>query len=111
MRKKALLMITCAAFMLITGCSSNPLADTTPTTTTNSTTESAPASTEAPAPTETPAPEETTISLGKKGTVGNWEINAKSVSVKQKIKNGTYQYFKPGKGNSFVVISMSAKNK
>lgn len=112
MRKKALLLITCAAFICMTGCASGPSTEPTTTTKTSSTTESASDSTEAPAPTETPAPEEpAALSLGKKGTVGDWEITAKKVSAKQKIKNGKYYYFKPGKGNAFVIIDMSVKNK
>ena len=107
MRKKALLLITCAAFICITGCSSDKLTETLSTVT-----ESTQENTATPAPTETPVPEEpAALSLGKKGTVGNWEINAKKVSAKQKIKNGKYYYFKPSKGNSFVIINMSVKNK
>lgn len=106
MRKKALLLITCAAFICVTGCSSNNLTETL-----SNVAESTPASTATPAPTETPVPEAPTLVLGKKGTVGNWEINAKKVSVKQKINNGKYTYFKPSKGNSFVEITMSVKNK
>lgn len=30
--------------------------------------------------------------------------------MKQKITNGKYQYFKPGKGKSFVILSLSARN-
>lgn len=107
MKKKTLLFAICATFVLTTGCSSsNQLTETL-----SPAAESTSASTEAPAPTETPVPEQPVLSVGKKGSVGDWKVNVKKVSVKQKIQNGTYQYFKPGKGNSFLVISMSVENK
>lgn len=107
MKKKTLLFAICATFVLTTGCSSsNQLTEAL-----SPAAESTSASTEAPAPTETPVPEQPVLSVGKKGSVGDWKVNVKKVSVKQKIQNGTYQYFKPGKGNSFVVISMSVENK
>lgn len=106
MRKITLIMITCATLVLMSGCSSDPLTETL-----SSLSDSTPAVTATSAPTETPAPQDTILSLGKKGTVGNWELNVKKVSVSKKIKNGKYQFFKPGKGKSFVVVSMSAKNK
>lgn len=106
MRKKAYLLILFAALVLTAGCSSEQLTETL-----SNIDKPTPASAETPAPTETPAPEQPVLSLGEKTTIGDWEVNVKSVSVKQKIKNGKYQYFKPGKGNTFLVVSMSSKNK
>ncbi len=107
MKKKALIFVMCATFVLTTGCSSsNQVTDTL-----SPAAQSTPANTEASAPTETPVPEEPVLSLGEKSSVGDWKINVKKASVKQKIKNGSYRYFEPGKGNSFLVISMSTENK
>lgn len=110
MRKKSLILFTCTA-LLLAGCSGNNLSDTmdkasdlikgqqkTPETTATA------------APTGTPGPKETSLALGKKGTVGDWEICVKKASAKTKINNGKYQQFKPGKGKSFVVVSLSVQN-
>lgn len=110
MKKKTLLfaICACATFVLATGCSSsnNQLTEAL-----SPAVESTSASTETPAPTETPVPEPSVLSIGEKSSVGDWNIKVKKVSVKQKIQNGTYQYFKPGKGNSFLVVSLSVENK
>lgn len=117
MKKMILLFTTCTA-LAFTGCGLDSLTDSANTSTTsssslsNSSSDSTTSQTQpTTAPAEsTPEPEETTLALGKKATVGDWKINAKSVSVKKQIPNGKYQYFKPSKGNSFVVVSMSARN-
>lgn len=104
MKKTALATFACAA-LLITGCSANQVKDAV-NTVTNSTTEA----TATPAPTNTPAPKETTVALGKKAKIGDWNVCVKKVSVTQKIQNGKYRYFKPSKGNSYVLFSLSARN-
>lgn len=117
MKKLILLFTTCTA-LAFTGCGLGSQTDTTSSTSSNSLSSSSSDSTTSQtqpttAPAESsPTPEETetTLALGKKATVGDWKINAKSVSVKKQIPNGKYQYFKPSKGNSFVVVSMSARN-
>lgn len=106
MKKKALIFVMCTVFVLTTGCSSDQLTETL-----SPAAQSTPASAETPVPTETPAPEQPVLSVGEKSSVGDWKINVKKASAKQKIKNGSYRYFEPGKGNSFLVISMSAENK
>lgn len=122
MKKLILLFTTCTA-LAFTGCGLDSQTDSTTTSSTssnilsNSSSDSTTSSTDSQtqpttAPAESsPEPEETTLALGKKATIGDWKINAKSASVKNQIPNGKYQYFKPSKGNSFVVISMSVSNK
>lgn len=108
MRKKAYLLILFTALVLTAGCSSEQLTQTL-----SNTDKPTPASADSaatPVPTEPPATEAPVLSLGKKSTVGDWEVNVKSVSVKKKIQNGKYTYFKPGKGNTFLIVSMSSKN-
>lgn len=107
MKRRVLLLTVCTTLLVLTGCSTNQLSETV---TTITDTGSSPTVSEAPAATATPAPEAETLSLGKKTTLGDWKICAKKATVKQKIKNGKYQYYKPGKGKSFVVISLSARN-
>lgn len=116
MKKMILLFTTCTALAL-TGCgmdsqTETPASTTTSSSSSNSSSDSATSQTE---PTATPAesspePEETTLALGKKATIGDWKINAKSVSVKKQIQNGSYRYFQPSKGNTFIVVSLSARN-
>lgn len=119
MKKLIVLFTTCTA-LVFTGCGLGSSTDSTTTTSTtssnilsnsssDSTASQTTQSTTAPAE-SSPEPEETTQALGKKATIGDWKINAKSVSVKKQIPNGKYQYFKPSKGNSFVVVSMSVSN-
>ncbi len=109
MKKTALVLALCTT-LLITGCSSEKVTETlnkaADQVATMTETTSAPVETPAP----TPASTETEMKLGKKGTVGNWDIKVKKAEVKKKIKNGSYRYFDPGKGNRFVVVSLSAKN-
>lgn len=107
MRKKSLLIAICAVFVLTTGCSSssNQLSDTL-----SPATESTPTSTEEAAPTDTPVPEPEVLSLGKKASLGDWDIKVKKASIKKTIKDGSYRYFKPSDGNSFLLVSLSVKN-
>lgn len=116
MKKMILLFTTCTALAL-TGCgmdsqTETPASTTTSSSSSNSSSDSATSQTEPTAtPAEsTPEPEETTLALGKKATIGDWKINAKSVSVKKQIQNGSYRYFQPSKGNTFIVVSLSARN-
>lgn len=120
MKKQALLLFTCTA-LLMTGCAS-----TTPTTGSTSTSDSsisseapaAPATTAASndaaaagaAADSTAAPEAAELKLGKKATIGDWKVCAKKVSSPKKIKNGSYRYFQPSKGNSFIIVDMSVRN-
>ena len=108
MKKKALLLFTCAA-LLMTGCSGSKLADAVNEISDSVSKEQT--TTPAPTPVSTPEPKETKVALGKKGTVGDWKIKVKKASVKTKITNGKYRQYNPGKGKSFVVISLSAENK
>lgn len=107
MKKKVLLLFTCTA-LLMTGCAGSKIADTVDKLSDSISSEQKP--TAAPTPVSTPGPKETKVALGKKGTAGDWKIGVKSVSVKTKINNGKYRQYKPGKGKSFVVVSLSAKN-
>lgn len=110
MRKKSLLLFTCTA-LLLAGCSGNSLSDTVDKVSDPvAETQKTPAATATAAPTSTPGPKETSLSLGKKSTAGDWKICAKKASVKTMINNGSYRQYKPGKGKSFVVISLSARN-
>ena len=107
MKKKALLLFTCTA-LLMTGCAGSNIADTVNNISDSISKEQTP--TAAPTPVATPGPKETKVALGKKGTVGDWKIGVKKASVKTKITNGKYRQYTPGKGKSFVVISLSAQN-
>ena len=112
MKKIALLLATCTA-LAMTGCASNPLSDlVSEETKAPVSTEPAASSSESapPAPENSPTAEETEISLGKKATIGDWKICAKSAAVKNKIKNDNYRYYEPSKGNTFIVISLSVRN-
>lgn len=110
MRKKAILLLTCAVF-LMTGCSANQLSNAVNNAAdTLSKGNDAAMPTNTPAPTSTPGPKETALALGKKATIGDWKVCVKKASVKQKITNGKYRYYNPGKGKSFVVFSLSARN-
>lgn len=119
MKKQALLLLTCTA-LLMTGCAS-----TTPTTDGTSSSDSsvssaAPAATAASnnaadttgdtAAESTAAPEAAELKLGKKTTLGDWNICAKKISSPKQIKNGSISYFQPSKGNSFIVVDMSVRN-
>lgn len=122
MKKQALLLLTCTA-LLMTGCAS-----TTPTTDGTSTSDSsvssaapaAPAATAASndaadktgdtAAESTAAPEAAELKLGKNTTIGDWKVCAKKISSPKQIKNGSYRYFQPSKGNSFIVVDMSVRN-
>lgn len=107
MKKKVLLLFTCTT-LLMAGCAGSKIANTVDKISDSISSEQKP--TAAPTPVSTPGPKETKVALGKKGTAGDWKIGVKSVSVKTKINNGKYRQYKPGKGKSFVVISLSAKN-
>lgn len=107
MRKLALVLA--CTFLCLAGCaseqSSTPVK---PSIENNAGDSNSSAAADTPAPTETPAPE--LLSLGKKATLLDWNICVKKAEVKNKIMTGKYLYFKPKKGNTFVVITMSAKN-
>lgn len=113
MKKTILLFAACTAF-LMAGCSAGDIANTTTETpapqTDAATQDDSQTESAAPDAESTEAPEETVASLGDKITVGNWKICAKKASVQTKIQNGKFQYFKPSKGKTFVVINLSVKN-
>lgn len=105
--RKLVALLSCAA-ILMTGCSSDQLTETLnqAADTVASVTESTPE----PTPTPTPAPVATELELGKKGNIGDWKVCVKKAETKKKIKNGQYRYFEAGKGNKFVIVSMSVSN-
>lgn len=106
MRKNLLLLGTCLT-LLLAGCSSpaKDIAETVKNVTNNSD----PTST--PEPTGTPAPKETKLALGKKGSIGDWDIRVKKAEIRTKIKNGKYRVFEPDKGEKFVSITATVRNK
>lgn len=107
MKKKIITLTVCAA-MALCGCSStDKLTDAM-----KQAAEQAVQTTAAPTPeiTATPAPKQTNVVLGKKGTVGDWEFCVKKAAAKQQIKSGKYMGFKPGKGKTFIVLTMSVRN-
>lgn len=109
MRKLA--FVLACTFLCLAGCGSEPTSDPVKSTIENNAGDnSGSTAAETPAPTETPAPVEEQLSLGKKATIGNWNVCAKKAEVKNKIKSSKYLYFKPKTGNTFVVFTMSAKN-
>ena len=85
MRKNLLLLGTCLT-LLLAGCSSpaKDIAETVKNVTNNSD------PTPTPEPTGTPAPKETKLALGKKGSIGDWDIRVKKAEIRTKIKNGKY---------------------
>lgn len=103
--KKRIAILAAAAVLLVTGCSAEEVAS-------NLVNRSSP--TEAPAteaaPTATPGPKETVLALKETGTIGDWEVCVKKASVKNKITNGKYRYFKPTKGKTYIVFDLSVKN-
>ena len=115
MKKTALLLTTCCALVLA-GCSATEPSTGTPQTTTQSSDsqtshdDSASAAATAAPEESTAAPEETLIALGDKMPLADWTITVKKASVEKKIQNGKYQYFKPGKGNTFIVVNLSVRN-
>ena len=106
MRQNLLLLGTCLT-LLLAGCSSpaKDIAETVKNVTNNSD----PTST--PEPTGTPAPKETKLALGKKGSIGDWDIRVKKAEIRTKIKNGKYRVFEPDKGEKFVTITATVRNK
>lgn len=105
MKKKLILLGTCFT-LLLTGCSSpaKNIAETVKNVTNNAT------PTPVPTPTGTPAPKETKLSIGKKGSIGDWNIRVKKADIKTKIKNGQYRVFEPDKGEKFVSITATVHN-
>lgn len=105
MKRGIVLFMICTS-LIVTGCSAGDVVNQI---SSNS------SATEAPAtqavPTATPGPKETVLAMKETGTVKNWEVCVKNVSVKDKIVDGKRRYFKPGKGKTYVVFSLSAKNK
>ncbi len=109
MRKLALVLA--CTFLCLAGCASEQPSNPVKSSIENNAGDSnSSAAADTPAPTESPAPAAEMLSLGKKATLGDWKICAKKAEVKNKIMTGKYLYFKPKKGNTFVVISMSVKN-
>lgn len=102
--KKRLFLFTICTALLFSGCAAGKLAETVKGVTDSAT------ETPEPTPVATPAPKVKKLALGKKGTVGDWKVCVKKAAVKKKIQNGSYRYFKPGKGNQFVQLTMSVKN-
>lgn len=115
MKKQALLLLTCTV-LAMTGCASTAPTDSNTSTSGSSAASAAPAATaaadtaaESTAAPEA-APEAAELKLGKKTTLGNWNICAKKISSPKQIKNGSYRYFQPSKGNAFIVVDMSIRN-
>ncbi len=109
MRKLAL-VLTCT-FLCLAGCASEQSSTPVNSSIENNAGDSnSSTAAETPAPTETPAPAEEMLALGKKATIGSWNVSVKKAEVKNKIMTSKYLYFKPKTGNTFVVITMSAKN-
>ena len=109
MRKLALVLA--CTFLCLAGCASEQPSNPVKSSIENNAGDSnSSAAGDTPAPTVAPAPVSEMLSLGKKATLGDWKICAKKAEVKNKIMTGKYLYFKPKKGNTFVVISMSVKN-
>lgn len=119
MKKQALLLLTCMV-LAMTGCASTGSTTDNSSTSNSSVSSTAPAATaasnDASATTDntaadsTAAPGATELKLGKKTTLGDWNICAKKVSSPKKIKNGSYRYFQPSKGNAFIIVDMSIRN-
>lgn len=117
MKKQALLLLTCTV-LAMTGCGSTGSTTDNSSTSNSSVSSAAPAATAATADEtadntaadSTAAPEAAELKLGKKTTLGDWEICAKKVSSPKKIKNGSYRYFQPSKGNAFIIVDMSIRN-
>lgn len=61
-------------------------------------------------PTATPKPKDKVISIGKKGSVGDWKFTVKKCTIKKKIKSGSYRYFEASKGEKFVLFNISVRN-
>lgn len=109
MRKLA--FVLACTFLCLTGCASDqPSTPVGSTIENNAGDSNSSAAAETPAPTETPAPAAETLSLGKKATIGDWNICAKKAEVKNKIMTSKYLYVKPQKGNTIVIVTLSAKN-
>ena len=113
MRKTFFALLTCAT-LLFTGCVPQELTDTMKEASdaVNKLAEEANEQAEKKeSVTTTPAPSVKELTLGKKGTAADWKITVKKAEVKKKIQNGQYRYFKPSKGNKFLVLTMSVYNK
>lgn len=110
--KKTVLLL-CSTLVLLAGCSAEQATNTSTGTSgsDNKSASSPVATTEAAStPAETTAPDASELSLGDKGTVGDWKITVKKAAVKQKINASKYRYFKAKKGTSYVVVTLSARN-
>ncbi len=122
MKKKALLLTLCTS-LLLCGCASNDeLADAVKQAADQA---SQSLATEAPADpaesdtdstgtadsAETTGPKETELSLGDKGTIGDWNITVKKATVKNKIADGLRVFSPSKKGDSFVIVNVSVVNK
>lgn len=108
MKKKTFILLTCGA-LLLSGCSSTSLTNAVNNAINEATNQSSKA-VETASPTNTPGPKETQLSLKGKGSVGDWKICVKKVSITQKIKNGSYHYYMANKGKAFVLFSLSVRN-
>lgn len=106
MKKKIMTLAVCAAILLC-GCSStDKLTDAMK----QAAEQAGQNTTPTPEITATPGPKETTVALGKKGTVGDWQFCVKKAAAKKQIKSSDYLGFKPSKGNTFIVLTMSVRN-
>lgn len=108
--RKLVLVLACT-FLCLAGCASEqPSTPVKSSIENNAGDSNSSAAADTPAPTETPAPVAETLSLGKKATLGDWKICAKKAEVKNKIMTSKYLYVKPQKGNTLVIVTLSAKN-
>ena len=109
MRKLALVLA--CTFLCLAGCASEQPSNPVKSSIENNAGDSnSSAAADTPAPTESPAPAAEILSLGKKATLGDWKICAKKAEVKNKIMTSKYLYVKPQKGNTIVIVTLSAKN-
>ena len=107
MKKRMITLAVCTA-VLLCGCSStDKLTDAVKQAAEQAAQNTA---TKAPEVTATPGPKETSLAAGKKGTIGDWEFCVKKAETKKNIKTSDYLGYKPGKGNTFVVVTISVRN-
>lgn len=108
MKKKFIALILCTAVLLCGCTATKKITDTMKQAAQQAADSTA---TQTPEATATPGPVETSVALEKKGTVGNWKFCVKKATTKKTIKASEYMGFKPGKGNIFVVVTMTIENK
>lgn len=90
--------------LLLVGCSTGNEAG-------NSANEAtAPAAKNEATSTPTPEPAQKELSLKEKGTIGDWEISVKKLSIQNKVKRSNGIYYQARKGKTYAVLSVTVKN-